>query len=82
MSDTLDTPLRRLEQAFLALADERARLLVEGGSACLDARRGARDDLLRRYAGPLRAEEVEGLLDALDAACERALARAAVESPS
>ena len=69
MNPALRTHLRALDRALLALADERARLLAgERASASLE-------DLLRRYGGPLPADSVRALFDALERACAAARAR-------
>lgn len=65
--------LRRLDQALIALIDERARL-TQAGDGTLRAR--SPDDVLRRYDGPLSPDALRAVLAAIDVACGAAHGRA------
>ena len=69
MNPSSRTHLRALDRALLALADERARLLRD------EPIRGSLEDLLRRYEGPLPADSVRALFEALEGACAAARER-------
>ena len=58
--------LRRLDQALVSLLDERARLVRAAGGSL---RAPSHADILRRYDGPLDAQALSAVLDAINRAC-------------
>lgn len=80
MNDPIPHQLRRLDEALLALLDERRRMLDElerPHDAPADARAAAVaiDDLLRRHDGPFPAADARAVFRAVEAGCTREVSR-------
>ena len=69
MTRATPSQIQRIDQALLALVDERARLLAADVGANGSSQLTNREDVLRRYAGVLTVEDVHAVLDAVDRAC-------------
>ena len=72
MKPDLRRQLTQLDRSLMALFNERARLLAQGGGD--SDLRLALDDLQRRNQGPLSARELQRVFELLDDACRSRLA--------
>lgn len=76
MTSPIPHQLRRLDEALLALLDERRRMLDElAPEARSGSERASIDDLLRRHDGPFAADDVRAVFHAVEAGCARRDAR-------